>query len=386
MPNCSTSLAVSIESAADGRSPASNNAKLSSAFRNRIRGCVSKLTISMDDFGARVPCGIGVPAHRSEAALPISRDSLGFGVLAAWAAQSRTFVGAHSLSSIEVQPRSVTGSRGIVLRGDSSGDPSHPPVLLLHGGGQTRHAWSGTARQLAGAGWNAISVDLRGHGESDWSPEGDYRHGDFAADTTAIARSFDTPPVLVGASLGGVSSLLALGEAKEQPLASALVLVDIATRMELRGAARIISFMKDKPEGFESLKEAAAAVARYNPHRPRPSDLSGLNKNLRRGKDGRYRWHWDPQFLEGPKNPTDGGNFDPESLDRAARSLTLPTLLVRGKMSDLLSEEGAREFSELVPHAKFVDVSGAGHMVAGDRNDLFASAVVSFLEAEVRSQ
>ena len=289
------------------------------------------------------------------------------------------------MSSIEVEPRSFKGSDGIVLRGDSHGDPGHPPVLLLHGGGQTRHAWSGTARQLADAGWNAITVDLRGHGESDWSPEGEYRHRDFAADIAAISRSLETPPVLVGASLGGISSLLALGEAAAEPLASALVLVDIATKMELAGAARIISFMKAKPEGFESLEEVADAVAIYNPHRPRPSDLSGLNKNLRKGEDGRYRWHWDPKFLEGPKNPTDGGNFDPESLVRAARGLTLPTLLVRGKMSDLLSEEGAREFLALVPHAKFVDVSGAGHMVAGDRNDLFASAVVSFLEAEVRS-
>jgi pimeloyl-ACP methyl ester carboxylesterase len=272
------------------------------------------------------------------------------------------------------------------LRGDSYGDPSHAPVVLLHGGGQTRHAWEGTARELALAGWNAVTIDLRGHGESDWSEGGDYRHDDFAADTTAISRSFETPPVLVGASLGGISSLLALGESADKPVASALVLVDIATKMELTGAARIIEFMKAKPDGFESLEEVADAVARYNPHRPRPRDLSGLNKNLRRGDDGRYRWHWDPQFLEGPKNPTDGGNFDPETLVSAARSLTLPTLLVRGKMSDLLSEEGAQEFLALVPHAKFVDVSGAGHMVAGDRNDVFAAAVVSFLKAEVRTR
>jgi pimeloyl-ACP methyl ester carboxylesterase len=272
-----------------------------------------------------------------------------------------------------------------VLRADAYGQPDHPPVLLLHGGGQTRHAWSGTARELARAGWYAVAVDLRGHGESDWSEDGDYRHDDFAADTTALARSFEQAPVLVGASLGGLSSLIALGEAGDESLASALVLVDIATRMEFDGAARIIDFMKARPDGFANLGEAADAVAKYNPHRERPSDLSGLEKNLRRGEDGRYRWHWDPQFLASPKNTASLTSLSFGRLDDAARSLTLPTLLVRGRMSDLLSEAGAREFLEVVPHAKFVDVSGAGHMVAGDRNDAFTRSVVSFLETEVRS-
>jgi pimeloyl-ACP methyl ester carboxylesterase len=156
--------------------------------------------------------------------------------------------------------------------------------------------------------------------------------------------------------------------------------------MEFDGAARIMDFMRAKPEGFSNLDEAADAVARYNPHRKRPKDLSGLKKNLRRGDDGRYRWHWDPRFLESPKNPDNLTSLSLDQLDDAARSLTLPTLLVRGRMSDLLSEAGAREFLDLVPHAKFVDVSGAGHMVAGDRNDAFAKSVVSFLETEVRAR
>ena len=65
------------------------------------------------------------------------------------------------------------------------------------------------------------------------------------------------------------------------------------------------------------------------------------------------------------------------------RALTVPTLLVRGRVSDLLSEEGAQEFLQLAPHARLVDVTGAGHMVAGDRNDLFNDAVVGFLDEVV---
>jgi pimeloyl-ACP methyl ester carboxylesterase len=289
--------------------------------------------------------------------------------------------------SEDIPKRTLTfkGDGGLELAADAWGSPEAPPVLLLHGGGQTRHAWSGTAEQLAGAGWYAVSMDLRGHGDSEWCPRGDYRHPTFGRDTTLVARSFSQPPVLVGASLGGLSSLLALGLAAESgdpPLASALILVDIATRMELDGARRIMSFMGQAPDGFASLDEAADAIASYNPHRPRPKDVSGLRKNLRQRSDGRYRWHWDPAFIEG-RIDSDDNRLDLDRLDDAARSIDIPTLLVRGKLSDLLSEAGAKEFLEQVPHAHYVDVSDAGHMVAGDRNDKFTRAVIGFLRDQV---
>jgi len=292
--------------------------------------------------------------------------------------------------TIQRETRKYHGHEDIELVADAWGSPGDPPVLLLHGGGQTRHAWGGTAKALAGAGWHAVSLDLRGHGESAWSPGGHYHHSNFAADVAAVAGSFEQPPVLVGASLGGISALLAIAQAGEG-IAAALVLVDIATRMERTGATRIVKFMLSKPEGYASLDEVADAIAEYNPHRPRPKDLKGLEKNLRRGEDGRYHWHWDPAFLAGPKrfssteiSETEHKVTDTNLLDKAAQDLSLPTLLVRGRMSDLLSEEGAKIFLQLVPHAKFADVSEAGHMVAGDRNDLFTKAVIDFLDQEVR--
>lgn len=267
------------------------------------------------------------------------------------------------------------------LVADARGDAGDPPVLLLHGGGQTRHSWSETATALARSGWYAVSVDLRGHGDSDWSPSGDYTHTSFSGDLVRLARHFDEP-VLVGASLGGIASLLAIDATRDaaRPLARALVLVDIASRMERDGAQRIISFMASAPDGFASVEEAARAVAAYNPHRKRPRNLEGLAKNLRRQPDGRYRWHWDPAFIEG-RHTTTERIHDPELLERAARGLRLPTLLVRGRQSDLLSQEGAEAFLQQVPHARFADVSGAGHMVAGDQNDLFTTAVVDFLRS-----
>jgi pimeloyl-ACP methyl ester carboxylesterase len=167
------------------------------------------------------------------------------------------------------------------------------------------------------------------------------------------------------------------------------VLVDIAHRIEPEGRDRITAFMMEHMEsGFGTLDEVADAIQQYNPHRPRPRDLDGLRKNLRQRPDGRWVWHWDPRFISGPRGGADETRtsiIDPERLATAAKAISVPTLLVRGRQSDLLSEEGAKELLELIPQARFVDVAGAGHMVAGDRNDLFNAAIVEFLETARRS-
>jgi pimeloyl-ACP methyl ester carboxylesterase len=266
-----------------------------------------------------------------------------------------------------------TGSTGLRLVGDAWGSADAPPVLLLHGGGQTRHAWGGTAKALAQQGWYAIALDLRGHGDSEWCPEGDYMIDTYVADLHNVLGNFRQKPVLVGASLGGMTSLVAEGESP-QSVSTALVLVDITPRIEQEGADRILAFMSAYPDGFTSLEEAADHVASYIPHRPRPKDNSGLAKNLRLGADGRYRWHWDPNMINPRRR-----RRDPERMLTAARSLKVPTLLVRGKISDVVSDATTQEFLDTVPHAKYIDVAEAGHMVAGDRNDVFSKAVIEFL-------
>jgi pimeloyl-ACP methyl ester carboxylesterase len=273
---------------------------------------------------------------------------------------------------------------GLDLAADAYGPDDGPPVLLFPGGGQTRHSWDGTARLLGNKGWRATTVDLRGHGDSDWAPDGDYSLDAFAADVRDVARATGRrPPALVGASLGGISSLIAIAEddqATDRPVADALVLVDVAPRLEPEGVARIGAFMLGHLDGFASLEDVADAVAAYNPHRPRPPDLSGLRKNVRQGDDGRWYWHWDPRFMTPGRIDEPRSIRNEDRLERAAETLTLPVLLVRGRQSDVLSEAGAHNLQALVPHARFVDVAGAGHMVAGDRNDVFNDAVVAFLE------
>ena len=249
---------------------------------------------------------------------------------------------------------------GISISADAFGDPSKQLVLFLHGGGQTRHAWGGAAETLAGLGFYAVCTDHRGHGDSSWNSEGGYTLDVFANDLLLLLQHFDDKPIIVGASLGGVSALRA--EAlSEEPVTKALVLLD----------------------GFGSREEAADAIAAYRPHRKRRTDYQGLAKNLRLGDDGRYRWHWDPEMIRSwdPEDWTDTHAVREEVQGRidAAKELELPVLLIRGGLSDVVSEDNAREFLDAVPHAEYVDLKDAAHMVAGDRNDAFTESVAEFI-------
>lgn len=273
------------------------------------------------------------------------------------------------------------GHDGIGLIGDRFGDGADRCVVFLHGGGQTRNSWGGTAALVAERDATAVTVDLRGHGDSDWAPSGDYRLSSFAFDLQAVIEQLGQRPVLVGASLGGLTSILLTGELAPGS-ARAVVLVDIVPDMEPAGAERIRAFMAERAnEGFASLEEAADLVAGYNTHRSRPTDPSGLAKNLRE-RDGRWYWHWDPRFMDPMEGRGPSEIMDVDRLhDAVARMVAdIPVLLVRGRMSDLVSEDKATAFLARFPSIEFVDVSGAGHMVAGDRNDAFTDAVLAFLD------
>ncbi len=287
-----------------------------------------------------------------------------------------------------VTPQTTTflGDSGNKLISDVFGDRG-ASVILLHGGGQTRHAWRATAAQLAERGWTAYAIDQRGHGDSEWVDDGAYTFEDFAQDVKAVATALEQrtgqKPAAIGASLGGMSSMLAEGETMRdtgKTLLSSIVLVDITPRVDYEGVAKVQGFMRaHAKEGFATIEEAADAVAEYLPHRPRPKSNEGLKKNLRLSSDGRWRWHWDPRFMDSRKG------FDPDRermeqmLLEAAAHLKIPALLVRGGSSELVQEAHVQEFRELVPHAEYVDVGGARHMVAGDQNDDFSAAVLDFL-------
>lgn len=267
---------------------------------------------------------------------------------------------------------------GVKIAGDHWGERGGPLVVLLHGGGQTRHAWRRAGETLADAGYFAVSLDARGHGDSDWAEDGNYHRDVMIDDLVAVLDQIDAgPPILIGASMGGNTSLAALGEAHIE--GRALVLVDIAPRISSKGTKKIGKFMGQKPDGFDSLDEVADAIANYQPHRKRERNLDGLAKNIRLGADGKYRWHWDPEFRQQRPISKDDIQARTRRLEDCARALKVPTMLVRGGLSDVLDEEGAQAFLDLVPHAEYVNVTGAAHMVAGDRNDAFGTHAIEFL-------
>ena len=273
--------------------------------------------------------------------------------------------------------RRISTHGGVEIAFDDSGLEDWPAVVFLHGGGQTRHSWREATVALNRIGYRTLNVDLRGHGDSSWAGDGDYRLDAHVGDITALIAELTDRPAMVGASLGGMIALVMGGE-HDPPAIGAVVLVDVVPRFEPQGTAAIQAFMRGNPEGFASLDEAAQTIAEYLPHRPRPPSQAGLRKNLREGVDGRFRWHWDPAMMAGPNEI----GAAQARLDEAARRLKVPTLLIRGELSRVVSDEGVRAFRAKVPHARYAQVAGADHMVAGDRNSEFVAPLIDFLQVQ----
>ncbi|MEM5518328.1 alpha/beta hydrolase [Henriciella sp. AS95] len=266
---------------------------------------------------------------------------------------------------------------GVQLVADVDGPPEGPVVVLAHGGGQTRHSWSGAFRKLVEKGYRVINFDARGHGNSDWSADNKYPLSRRWTDLEAIIHQMapNKSVAVVGASMGGGSALYGVS-AGFRP--SALILVDISPNAERAGMQRVVDFMKAGLGGFRSIDEAADAVAAYNHSRPRPKNVSGLKRNMRQSADGRWYWHWDPGMLD--------VNLDQE---RALMANTfwglesaegLPVLLVRGLNSDVVTDQTVEDFRARISSIEVADISGAGHMVAGDKNDAFNEAILRFLK------
>ncbi|MFV3126702.1 alpha/beta fold hydrolase [Niveispirillum sp. KHB5.9] len=266
---------------------------------------------------------------------------------------------------------------GLTLVGEVGGPPDAPTVILLHGGGQTRHSWSRTMNSLVGGGYRVINYDARGHGESAWSPTGDYSIQALAADLRAVRATVHGPVAFVGASMGGLTGFYTVGSG-EPPAAQALVMVDIVLSVASAGVEKIRRFMQGHRNGFADLAEAVEAVIAYNPERPRPRDPSGLRRNLRQGDDGRLYWHWDPRLLDVSPSSEPPSRLD--ALVSISSRVHIPTLVIRGGRSDIVNDEGIAEMRRLVPQTQVYEVPAAGHMVAGDQNDAFSAGVVSFLD------
>jgi pimeloyl-ACP methyl ester carboxylesterase len=277
-------------------------------------------------------------------------------------------------TSVQPEVERVTACDGVMLAVEHCGNAGDPALIFAHGFGQTRHAWSASAAALAQDRWHCISADMRGHGDSGWRDDGAYEFSQFVDDLVLVAQQSNTQPILVGASMGGLLGLIAQAEHESF---RALVLVDITPRWEPAGIARILDFMRAHPQGFASLDEAAAAIAHYLPHRATKKSPERLRKMLVPDEDGRLRWHWDPRLLE--RIAADGERQQAHLIE-AARRIRVPTLLISGEHSDIVSKSTIEEFQNCVPHAIHVRVARATHMIVGDRNDAFTAAVRDFIQ------
>ncbi|MFT3805753.1 MAG: alpha/beta hydrolase [Arenimonas sp.] len=249
-------------------------------------------------------------------------------------------------------------------------------VLLAHGFGQTRQSWATTQSRLALAGHANLSWDMRGHGRSGRNPsDRAYQPEQFVDDVLSVARTLPPKPVLVGASMGGLTGLMAQSFAA--PF-SALVLVDVTPQWEAAGVARIVGFMTAHPDGFDDFEHAADAISAYLPHRRERKRASQLEHLLRRDDDGRLRWHWDPRLIE---EFVLGSHQLQDRISEATRGIDVPVLLVSGGRSDIVSERTIAHFQSLLPDAQHVHLPDATHMVAGDDNDAFSDALLRFLGA-----
>ena len=271
------------------------------------------------------------------------------------------------------------GHGDIKIAADVWGSNNQELVILLHGGGQTRHAWGDTGKKLAEAGYHSVALDLRGHGDSEWHADGDYSIRAYKDDLVSIINEIGKPARLVGASLGGMASLVLAGDEINSDLCTALIMVDIGIYPDPVGSDRIVSFMLSGEKGFDSLENVAKSISDYLPHRKKPKDLEGLKKNLRLKSDGRYYWHWDPRFIRRRPGSRDRRYFDLQL--KAAEKVTIPTLLIRGALSDVVTMEDVDYFLSVISHAKFVEIENAAHMIAGDRNDIFAEEAIKFLKS-----
>ncbi|RIJ17245.1 alpha/beta fold hydrolase [Henriciella mobilis] len=233
------------------------------------------------------------------------------------------------------------GFAGARLQADVQGWPEDPAVLMLHGGGQTRDMWKPTVESLVKAGRYVISLDLRGHGESDWPEDGRYDLDAYVGDLKSVLNELGSRPVIVAASLGGWIASVALGE-EGSHLATGLVLVDAPPEIDVRKARKISDALKKRAE----------------------TDAGSLP--------------WDVRFLDG---------FDIEStlarITRSATNIKLPVLFVRGALSELTEHEAATRFLESFKNPEFAEIKESRHLVTEERSDLFNAAIVDFLERRV---
>jgi pimeloyl-ACP methyl ester carboxylesterase len=269
---------------------------------------------------------------------------------------------------------SLIGADQNTLVGDICNSSGGPTAILLHGGGQSRSSWRIATQRLGDAHYKACALDLRGHGDSDWSPNGDYRI-ERVADLVSVIEDLGSPAVLIGASFGGHVSLVTA--ARHPFLVRALVLCDVTPWIEGEATKAMRSIMCAAAAGFASVQDAANHIDEVRGF-PSNLDANRLRRHMRQDAEGRLYWRWDPQFFL--SQDTQNENLT-ELLTAAAEKLKVPTLLIRAEHSEIVTPQQISKFARMVPHASTAEIAGARHTVSADDNEKYASLILEFLDA-----
>ena len=255
------------------------------------------------------------------------------------------------------------------------GNPEQPPFLFLHGGGLTAHSWDLVCLALR-QDYHCIALDLRGHGDSEWSPGGDYGVASLAADVEGFVEQLGWERfVLMGMSMGGLTSIKFCERNVER--LRGLVIVDVGPEVERPGAHRIREFTS-RDEALGSVEEFVERAMEFNPRRDPRLLRRSLLHNLRQLPDGQWTWKTDRRH-----------RGDPELFDKMVEShralwdvvpgITCPTLVVRGSESDVFTDEQADRLTSTLPKGRRVTVPNAGHTVQGDNPAGLVEALRPFL-------
>lgn len=269
--------------------------------------------------------------------------------------------------------RSV-GSDGLHLRCLDWGDPADPPLLLLHGGGQSAHTWDAFCMAV-GPGWRCLALDQRGHGDSAWSSDGAYTMHDHARDIAAVVGTLELQrPVLVGMSMGGINALAYA--AQHAGSMRALVCVDIGPEAQHEPVERLMAGL-DSYRRFDSPAHAAESLSRLGARRDVELLRATLSLNLREQPQGGWTWKYDPRTLIGITADQIMASRRP--LWGVLQRISCPVLVARGADSEIFSPEDARRFAAALPDARVVDVPKARHSVQTDNPRGLAAAVLDFI-------
>ncbi len=256
------------------------------------------------------------------------------------------------------------------------------PMVLLHGHGNEAHLWDDFVLCVAPH-YRVIAVDQRGHGDSDWDPEGRYDIDSMADDLEAITDALGIDRfVLIGFSMGGRVSMTFGGRHPER--LAGLVLVDIGPEVDPRGTSRIGSEMAEHREPvFASIEEYAQMLSLNYPAGQRDALLRMARHGLRQRDDGRYELKMDP-LLRGARPSSEDAQSAEATTEKEAWSalarITCPTLVVRGAASDILSPDTADKMvDEVLQNGQLAIVPQAAHSVATDNPKGFEEAVAEFV-------